>query len=250
MARRRGGSAPVINPATEETIGAHACASEADLDDALMAAESGFRQWRRRLRVRSVAPAASRRRASAGPRRRCGARHHDGAGQAAGRIARGGRQLRRPDRLVRRRGSAGLRAASSPGARPTSPRWWSRSRSARSPPSRPGTSRINQAVRKSPPRSRQAARSSSKGPEETPASCAALVAVFADAGLPAGALNLVFGDPAAISAYLIPHATIRKISFTGSTAVGKRLAALAGRAYEARNNGTWRPCAGDRVRRR
>src|SRR6516165_9107601 len=32
----------------------------------------------------------------------------------------------------------------------------------------------------------------------------------------------------AISAFLIPHATIRKISFTGSTAVGKRLAALAG----------------------
>jgi succinate-semialdehyde dehydrogenase / glutarate-semialdehyde dehydrogenase len=41
-------------------------------------------------------------------------------------------------------------------------------------------------------------------------------------------LNLVFGDPAAISAYLIPHPTIRKISFTGSTAVGKQLAALAG----------------------
>jgi succinate-semialdehyde dehydrogenase/glutarate-semialdehyde dehydrogenase len=67
-----------------------------------------------------------------------------------------------------------------------------------------------------------------KGPEETPASCAALVAVFADAELPAGAVNLVFGEPAEISEYLIPHATIRKISFTGSTAVGKRLAALAG----------------------
>ncbi len=51
---------------------------------------------------------------------------------------------------------------------------------------------------------------------------------FRDAGLPPGVLNLVFGDPAKISAYLIPHPAIRKISFTGSTAVGKQLASLAG----------------------
>jgi succinate-semialdehyde dehydrogenase/glutarate-semialdehyde dehydrogenase len=67
-----------------------------------------------------------------------------------------------------------------------------------------------------------------KGPEETPASCAALVQALADAGLPAGVLNLVFGVPAEISAYLIPHRTIRKVSFTGSVPVGKHLAALAG----------------------
>ena len=34
--------------------------------------------------------------------------------------------------------------------------------------------------------------------------------------------------PAEISEYLIPHPIIRKITFTGSTAVGKQLAALAG----------------------
>jgi succinate-semialdehyde dehydrogenase/glutarate-semialdehyde dehydrogenase len=67
-----------------------------------------------------------------------------------------------------------------------------------------------------------------KGPEETPATPAALVQAFADAGVPAGVVNLVFGDPAEISAYLIPHAVIRKITFTGSTPVGKQLAALAG----------------------
>lgn len=67
-----------------------------------------------------------------------------------------------------------------------------------------------------------------KGPEEAPASCAALVAALADAGLPAGVLNLVYGVPSEISAYLIPHPVIRKISFTGSTAVGKQLAGLAG----------------------
>lgn len=67
-----------------------------------------------------------------------------------------------------------------------------------------------------------------KAPEETPASPAALIGAFADAGLPAGVLGLVYGDPAEISGYLIPHPVIRKVTFTGSTAVGKQLAALAG----------------------
>jgi succinate-semialdehyde dehydrogenase/glutarate-semialdehyde dehydrogenase len=67
-----------------------------------------------------------------------------------------------------------------------------------------------------------------KGPEETPASCVALVKAFTDAGLPAGVLNLVFGVPAEISQFLIAHPLIRKVSFTGSTAVGKQLASLAG----------------------
>src|SRR4029453_1801596 len=38
----------------------------------------------------------------------------------------------------------------------------------------------------------------------------------------------VYGNPAEISGYLIPHPIIRKITFTGSTPVGKQLAALAG----------------------
>jgi succinate-semialdehyde dehydrogenase / glutarate-semialdehyde dehydrogenase len=67
-----------------------------------------------------------------------------------------------------------------------------------------------------------------KGAEETPASCAELVQAFVDAGAPPGSVNLVFGIPAEISAYLVPHPLVRKISFTGSTAVGKQLASLAG----------------------
>ena len=67
-----------------------------------------------------------------------------------------------------------------------------------------------------------------KAPEETPAAPAALLQAFVDAGVPPGTVGLVYGDPAEISAYLIPHPTIRKITFTGSTAVGKQLAALAG----------------------
>lgn len=67
-----------------------------------------------------------------------------------------------------------------------------------------------------------------KAAEETPAAPAALVAAFADAGLPEGVLGLVYGDPAEISSYLIAHPAIRKVTFTGSTPVGKHLAALAG----------------------
>jgi len=67
-----------------------------------------------------------------------------------------------------------------------------------------------------------------KAPEETPASPAELIRAFADAGVPAGVMNLVYGVPAEISEYLIPHPIIRKMSFTGFTAVGKQLAAIAG----------------------
>lgn len=68
-----------------------------------------------------------------------------------------------------------------------------------------------------------------KGPEETPSYCSFLVEVLVSAGLPKGVLNLLFGTPAEISNYLISHPVIRKVSFTGSTAVGKQLAALAGK---------------------
>jgi succinate-semialdehyde dehydrogenase/glutarate-semialdehyde dehydrogenase len=67
-----------------------------------------------------------------------------------------------------------------------------------------------------------------KPSEETPASAAALADCFHAAGLPAGVLNLVYGLPSQISEYLIAHPAVRKITFTGSTAVGKQLAALAG----------------------
>jgi succinate-semialdehyde dehydrogenase / glutarate-semialdehyde dehydrogenase len=67
-----------------------------------------------------------------------------------------------------------------------------------------------------------------KPAEETPASALELARALNDAGLPKGVLNIIFGDPAAISAQLIAASEIRKISFTGSTIVGKQLARLAG----------------------
>jgi succinate-semialdehyde dehydrogenase/glutarate-semialdehyde dehydrogenase len=87
---------------------------------------------------------------------------------------------------------------------------------------------INQAVRKVSAALCTGCSVILKGPEETPASCAELIKAFLDAGVPADVLSLVFGRPADISSYLIAHPIIRKMSFTGSTAVGKQLAALAG----------------------
>lgn len=66
-----------------------------------------------------------------------------------------------------------------------------------------------------------------KPAENTPASAQLLVECFADAGLPAGVLNLVHGDPGPIAEHLITSPVTRKVSFTGSTAIGKQLGALA-----------------------
>jgi succinate-semialdehyde dehydrogenase / glutarate-semialdehyde dehydrogenase len=66
-----------------------------------------------------------------------------------------------------------------------------------------------------------------KPAEETPGSAIALARCLDDAGLPKGVLNVVFGEPAKISSQLIADPAIRKISFTGSTIVGKQLARLA-----------------------
>ena len=71
-----------------------------------------------------------------------------------------------------------------------------------------------------------------KASEETPGACLEMVRCFADAGLPAGVLNLVFGVPANISEHLIAKPDVRKISFTGSIPVGKHLAGLAAKGMK------------------
>ncbi|HEY1981202.1 MAG TPA: NAD-dependent succinate-semialdehyde dehydrogenase, partial [Xanthobacteraceae bacterium] len=71
-----------------------------------------------------------------------------------------------------------------------------------------------------------------KASEETPGACVEMVRCFADAGLPAGVLNLVFGVPAEISEHLIAKDAVRKISFTGSIPVGKHLAQLAAKTMK------------------
>lgn len=67
----------------------------------------------------------------------------------------------------------------------------------------------------------------SKPAEETPGSAIMLQQALLDAGVPANASQLVFGDPDLISRHLIASDIIRKISFTGSVPVGKHLMRLA-----------------------
>jgi succinate-semialdehyde dehydrogenase/glutarate-semialdehyde dehydrogenase len=65
-----------------------------------------------------------------------------------------------------------------------------------------------------------------KAAEETPGTAVEIARAFADAGLPPGVLALVFGKPAEVSAHLIASPVSRKVSFTGSTPVGKHLMRL------------------------
>src|SRR5690348_1994010 len=69
-----------------------------------------------------------------------------------------------------------------------------------------------------------------KPAEESPASAIELVRALVDAGLPAGVVQLVFGVPDEVSRHLLASPIIRKLSFTGSTAVGKHLLEI-GRAH-------------------
>jgi succinate-semialdehyde dehydrogenase/glutarate-semialdehyde dehydrogenase len=64
-----------------------------------------------------------------------------------------------------------------------------------------------------------------KPANETPLSALALAELAAQAGVPDGVLNVVTGDAVAIGGELTRHPDVRKLSFTGSTAVGRRLMA-------------------------
>ena len=66
-----------------------------------------------------------------------------------------------------------------------------------------------------------------KPSEETPSTAIAIGRALQESGLPDGVLNIVFGDPAAVSSHLIASPVAKKISFTGSVPVGKLLARQA-----------------------
>jgi succinate-semialdehyde dehydrogenase/glutarate-semialdehyde dehydrogenase len=66
-----------------------------------------------------------------------------------------------------------------------------------------------------------------KAAEETPASALGVLQCLLDAGLPPQVAQAVFGVPDEVSRHLLGSPVIRKLSFTGSTVVGKHLAKLA-----------------------
>jgi succinate-semialdehyde dehydrogenase/glutarate-semialdehyde dehydrogenase len=222
-----GRTLPVVNPATGEGIGTVAHAERSDLDRALEAAEKGFRQWRKvspfdrskvmrkaadllRERADVIAPLLTMEQGKPLP-------------EAKGEVLAGADAIdwfaeearRTYGRVIPARTSGVYQLVVKEPVGPIA---------AFTPWNFP----INQVVRKLSCALAAGCSIIVKAPEETPASPAELIRCFADAGVPAGVMNLVYGVPAEISEYLIPHPIIRKISFTGSTVVGKQLAALAG----------------------
>ena len=224
----RGKSEPVLNPASGEAIGQVPHADRDDLDRALAAAAKGFAQWRKvsaHDRYKLMRKAADNLRASADAiaeamtmeqgKPLVEARLETLAG--ADIIDWFGEEARRAyGRIIPARADGVQQLVMKEPVGPVA---------AFTPWNFP----INQAVRKISGAVAAGCSIIIKGPENTPGSVMGLVRAFVDAGLPAGVVNLVFGVPAEISEYLIPHPVIRKISFTGSTVVGKHLAELAGR---------------------
>jgi len=219
---------PVHSPATGEVIGQVAHARIADLDLALEAAERGQAVWRR-------TPARDR----AAIIRRAGVLMRERA-EAIGRLM----TMEQGKILVEAIGEVERTADTNEWLAGEAVRIYSRTIPSRAEnvtqvalrepigivaAFTPWNFPVNQLARKAAAALAAGCAMIAKGPEETPASCAALVQAYADAGLPPGVLNLVYGTPAEISEYLIPHPLVRKVSFTGSTVVGKHLAALAGR---------------------
>lgn len=223
-----GRSLPVFNPATGAEIGRVAQAGKADLDQALAAAQKGFETWRdmpvadRAKIMRKAAALVRERAAEIAPliTQENGKPLVEAKGEtlAAADIIEwfADEGFRVYGRLVPSRGNPALRQMVIKD--PVGPV------AAFTPWNFP----INQVVRKVGPALAAGCSILVKAAEETPAGPAALITAFADAGIPPGVLGLVYGNPAEISNYLIPHPTIRKITFTGSTPVGKQLAALAG----------------------
>ncbi len=62
-----------------------------------------------------------------------------------------------------------------------------------------------------------------KPAEDTPLSALALAELAEQAGVPAGAFNVLTGDPATVVGTLMKSPVVRKLSFTGSTEIGKLL---------------------------
>jgi succinate-semialdehyde dehydrogenase / glutarate-semialdehyde dehydrogenase len=62
----------------------------------------------------------------------------------------------------------------------------------------------------------------------TPLATLRVAELFAEAGLPAGVLNVVTGRGSDIGDALVTHPGVRRVAFTGSAAVGKRLGGIVG----------------------
>jgi len=223
----KGRTIPIVNPATEEVIGQVAHAEIADLDRALAAADKGFRQWKKvsaydRYKIMRKAGDLIRQRL-------------DGIATIM--------SMEQGKPFIEAKGETALAADIIDWMAEEGRRTYGRLVPARAEnvyqmvfkepvgpvaAFTPWNFPINQVVRKASAALATGCSIIVKGPEDTPASCAELIKAFVEAGVPAGVIQLVYGVPSEISSYLIAHPIIKKVTFTGSTPVGKQLAALAG----------------------
>ena len=223
-----GRTIPVLNPATEEVIGTVAHANQSDLDEALEAADRGFKAWKK---VSAFERSKLMRKAANLLRER------------AGDIAR---------LMTQEQGKPLAEAKMETMAAADTIDWFAeeaRRAYGRVIPARaegvyqlvikepvgpvaaftPWNFPINQVVRKLSAALATGCSIIVKAPEETPASPAEMIRCFLDAGVPGDVISLVYGVPSEISSYLSAHPIIRKVTFTGSTPVGKHLAEMAGK---------------------
>ena len=221
-----GGSGEVINPASGESIGRFAVADARDLEDAVSAAVDGFAVWR-------ATPAAERGAVITAAAALMDARLDDIA------------------RVITLEQGKPLAESRLELARAVDTIKWygaqAESLGRRDYPERPGQVRQHSApepvgvvaaftawnfpailpARKLAPALAAGCSVILKAAEETPATAARMAEAFAEAGLPDGVLNLVTGEPAVISEFLLARPEVRKLSFTGSIPVGKLLARQA-----------------------
>jgi succinate-semialdehyde dehydrogenase/glutarate-semialdehyde dehydrogenase len=215
----------VLDPATGQSLGALTLAGDEDLDRAIASAELGFRRWRStapaaraailfkaanllRARTEAIATAATLEQGKPLAESRAEASYVASlvefyAGEAV-RIY--GRVLTRP---------AGARSLVL--KEPVGP----------SVAFCPWNFPILGPARKIAPALAAGCSIILKPAEETPASAIGVAQCFLDAGLPPSVLSLVFGVADRVSARLLSSPIIRKLSFTGSVAVGKHLLRLA-----------------------
>ena len=222
-----GRTAPIVNPATGEVIGEVPLATTADLDRALDAAAEGFRAWRdipiarRTAILHAAADLLTERAPEVG--RTMTLEQGKPLAEATGEVRRVADTLRWHADDARR--AYGRIIPSAPGT----------VLSVRREPVGPVAAFVPWNFPAGGPMRKISSALSAgcsiviKASEETPATAMELVRCFADAGLPAGVLNLVFGEPAEVSAHLIASPVTRLVAFTGSVPVGKLLAAEAGK---------------------
>ncbi|MEC7803241.1 MAG: aldehyde dehydrogenase family protein [Pseudomonadota bacterium] len=67
-----------------------------------------------------------------------------------------------------------------------------------------------------------------KPDEKTPLTTLRLGGIMLEAGVPPGVVNILTGDGESVGAAMVQHPGIAKVSFTGSTSVGKQIAQAAG----------------------